>query len=90
MVHPTRLKISASNLKQSRGADNALLQTVQQMIQRRQVSVRPGEMPYRPQVRFLVRPDGLRTFHQAYPLLESLRLPMTRLDLALGEDIRDP
>jgi hypothetical protein len=88
IVHPTRLRIATSTLKEARGGDNPLLRTVQQMIDRRQASVRPGEPPYRPQVRFLVRPDGLRTFHQVYPVLEPLRLPMKRQDIEQGEEIR--
>jgi hypothetical protein len=61
------------------GADqNALLLTVRLMIVRRQASVRPGDPPYRPQVRFLLHPDGLRTYHLAYPALEPLGIPLTR------------
>ena len=60
------------------------------MVARRQASVRPGEAPYRPQLRFLVRPDGLRSFHLAYPALESLRLPMTRQDIDRNEEVRAP
>jgi anti-sigma factor ChrR (cupin superfamily) len=90
IVHPTRLRLSLSTVKETRGADNALLQAVKQMIDRRQASVRPGEPPYRPQLRFLVRPDGLRTFHLAYPLLEPLRLPMRRQDIDSWEDAHAP
>jgi hypothetical protein len=90
IVHPTRLRVPVTALKGSRGTDNPLRQAVQQMIDRRQASIRPGEPTYRPQVRFLVRPDGLRTFHQVYPMLEPLRLPMTRQDLAPGEEVRAP
>jgi hypothetical protein len=55
-----------------------LLQAVRQLIARRQAGVRPGDPPYRPQVRFLVHPDGLRTYHLAYPALEPLGVPLTR------------
>jgi hypothetical protein len=59
--------------------NNALSRAVREMIERRQASVRPGEMPYRPQIRFLVKPpDGLRSYYAAYPALESLQLTMTR------------
>ena len=58
------------------------------MIARRQGTVRPGEPPYRPQVRLLVRPDGLRTYYLAYPLLESLQVPMTRQNLEPEEEIK--
>lgn len=58
--------------------ENALLQAVKQMIARRQASVRAGEPPYRPQVRFLIYPDGLRTYHLTFPVLEPLGVPLTR------------
>ena len=44
---------------------------------RRQATVRPGDPLYRPQIRFLVRPNGLRTYYLAYPLLESLQVPLS-------------
>ena len=37
-----------------------------------------GELPYQPRIRFLVRPEGLRSYYLAYPALESLRVPMAR------------
>ncbi|HXG09168.1 MAG TPA: hypothetical protein VNK04_05205 [Gemmataceae bacterium] len=89
VLHPTRLRIPTTALT-PRGDANPLVQAVRQMITRRQASVRPGETPYRPQVRFLVRPDGLRAFHLAYPALEALRLPMTRQDIGWGEEVRTP
>ena len=58
--------------------DQALTQTVTNLIARRQASVRPGEPPYRPTIRFQVSGGGLPSFYRAYPLLESLRVPMTR------------
>jgi hypothetical protein len=57
------------------------------MIARRQSSVKPGEPPYRPQVRFLVRPDGLLALHRAYPGLEPIHIAMTRTDLEANEDV---
>lgn len=64
-----------------------LARTLEQMIARRQSSVRPGEAAYRPQVRFLVRPDGLRSFFLVYPLLEPLGVPMTRQDLQDDDEL---
>lgn len=58
--------------------DKALTQTVTNLIARRQASVREGEPPYRPVIHFQVAADGLRSYLRAYPLLEPLRLPMTR------------
>ena len=59
-----------------------------QGIARHQASVRPGEPPYRPQIRFRVRPDGLRSYYLAYPALESLRVPMSRENVESGEAAR--
>jgi hypothetical protein len=58
--------------------DQALVQTVTNLIARRQASVRPGEPPYRPLIRFQVPPDGYPTYYRAYPLLEHLQVPMTK------------
>ncbi|MSQ96301.1 MAG: hypothetical protein EXR98_17355 [Gemmataceae bacterium] len=60
------------------GADKALVQSVANLIARRQASVRPGEPPYRPLIRFQVSREGLRMYYHVYPLLELLRVPMTR------------
>jgi hypothetical protein len=65
---------------------NPLLNTIQDMIARRQALVRPGELPYRPHLRFLVRPESLRTFHQVYPLLGSLAIPKSRQNLQPEDD----
>jgi hypothetical protein len=40
-----------------------------------------------PHVHFLVRPDGLRSYYQAYPQLEGLQLQMTRENLDPDEEI---
>ena len=58
--------------------DQALVQTVTNLIARRQASVRPDEPPYRPIIRFEVPADGYPTYYRAYPLLEHLRVPMTK------------
>jgi hypothetical protein len=65
---------------------NVLLATLQDMIARRQALVRPGDLPYRPHLRFLVRPESLRTFHQVYPLLGPLAIPKSRQNLQPEED----
>jgi hypothetical protein len=71
-------KLSSASLAGKSGVDSPLLQAVKQMIDRRQAGVRPGEPPYRPQVRFLIYPDGLRTYFLAFPALEPLGIPLTR------------
>jgi hypothetical protein len=55
-----------------------LVEGVRKLIADRQATLRPGEPPYRPILRFQVHREGLRVYYLAYPLLEGLRLPMTR------------
>jgi hypothetical protein len=62
----------------TKAADQLLVQTVTNLIARRQATVRPGEPPYRPLICFQVTAEGLRTYYHAYPLLEHLNVPMTR------------
>ena len=62
----------------TQATDQALVQTVTRLIERRQASVRPGEPPYRPMIRFNVYADGRRVYYHVYPLLDSLRVPMSR------------
>ncbi len=61
--------------------DDKIVRAVQQLISRRQATVRPGETPYRPMLRFQVHPDALRTYFHVYPLFENMRIPMTRENL---------
>lgn len=68
-------------------ADNPLLKAIQQMIDRRQSSRRPGEPPYRPQVCLLVRPEFVRTFLTIYPALEALPVSKTRRNLDADDDV---
>jgi hypothetical protein len=70
---------TTANLQET---DQALAQAVANLIARRQASVRPGEPPYRPLIRFQVSNEGLRTYYHVYPLLEQLRVPMTRENVA--------
>jgi hypothetical protein len=71
-------KLSLASLAGKAAGESPLLRAVKQMIDRRQAGVRPGEPPYRPQVRFLIYPDGLRTYFLAFPALEPLGIPQTR------------
>lgn len=77
----------ATSLVGNEDGPQALAKALQQMIARRQAGLRPGEAPYRPQVRFLVRPDGLRSFFLAYPAVEPLKVPMTRQDLQADDEL---
>jgi hypothetical protein len=87
-LFPARQKFALDGLKRDSETTEALIDSVRKMIERRQASVRQGESPYRPMIRFLVRPDGLESLHRAYPLLEPLRLPMHQVDLE-RDDVLD-
>ncbi|MBY0525720.1 MAG: hypothetical protein K2R98_20105, partial [Gemmataceae bacterium] len=81
VIVPGTPMISPSALVRGNDPDNPLLKAVQKIIDRRQTTLRPGEAPYRAHIRFLVRPDGLRTYYLAFPALEGLQVPMTRENL---------
>jgi hypothetical protein len=87
IVHPYGNSFSADSLAPGNGGAALLQETINRMIARRQMAVRPGELPYRPQVRFMVRPDGLRALHRAYPVLDELHIPLTRQNLEADEEI---
>ena len=82
--HADRVTVSPSGLQyrwnngNAAANDQALTQTVTNLIARRQASVRPGEPPYRPILRFQVAADGYPTFYRAYPLLEHLHVAWTK------------
>jgi hypothetical protein len=88
VLYPGGQRLTAEQLVAGQQGAEALIQTVERMIARRQAMVRPGEPPYRPQVRFLVRPDGAHTFYLGYPLLEKLQVPSTRQNIDAEEEIR--
>jgi hypothetical protein len=71
-------KFPLSSLTANGPGETALAQSLRQTIARRQATVRPGEPPYRPQVRLLVYPDSLKTYYLTFPALEPLRIPLTR------------
>ena len=84
VLYPSRQSFSIQSL--ARG-DQALMKAVQQMIERRQALVRPGEMPFRPQVRYLLHPEGIRSYHTTYPTLNALGVPQTRQNLEADDDV---
>lgn len=88
VVHPGGQQVAASALPRRATDPNPLQQLVRRMIDRRQALVPAGEPPYRPRLRFLVHPEGLRTYYQAYPALEGLRLPMERQNVEMNEDTK--
>jgi hypothetical protein len=81
VLYPSGQRVDPAEFTKGINGKNALLEAVQQMIARRQSTVRPGEPPYRPMIRFRVRPDGLRCYYLAYPALEALHVPMSRANL---------
>jgi hypothetical protein len=78
VVRAIPLRVTAASLERTDTEASHLVQAVQKMIADRQHTLRPGEPPYRPLIRFVVHPDGLRTYYLAYPRLEALGLPLTR------------
>jgi hypothetical protein len=87
ILHPSRAEFPLTALT-APAATNELLAAVKKMIERRQALVGPGEVPYRPQVRFLVRPESLRTLYLAYPPFDALPVPKTRQNIAADDDVR--
>jgi hypothetical protein len=93
VIYPGGSRIPLAGLAGS-GKSNSrpLLQELQQMIARRQAAIASSEIEKNeqiqsPQIRFLVRPDGLRTYFLAFPELTALQLPMTRENLDADEDV---
>jgi hypothetical protein len=86
VLYPSRKSFTVQQL--TRG-DQALVQAVKAMIDRKQSLVRSGELPFRPQVRFLVHPESIRSYHTAYPLLNALGVPQTRQNLDADDDVAE-
>jgi hypothetical protein len=87
ILYPARLEFSRDAVTAPL-ATNTLLATVRKMIERRQAALAPGEVPYRPEIRFLLRPNSLRMFHATYPVFDALPVPKTRQTLAAEDDVR--
>src|SRR5205814_162359 len=71
-VSPSRLAIAFDQLAAGAGGDALLVRTARDLIANRRGAQRPDEPPVKVVIRFLVHKDGLRTFHLAYPLLDSI------------------
>lgn len=80
-LYPSSQVFSAANGPTQDNSDAALVLAVRKLMERRQATVRSGEAPYRPMLRFQVHPDALRTYFHVYPLFEDLHIPMTRENL---------
>lgn len=87
IVYPSRQEIPLSAL--SRDPSNPLLRAVRQMIDRKQATVAPGDMPYRPHVRFLVRPQFEQAYYQGYPSLDALAVPKSRQTLEPEDNVQE-
>ena len=88
LVHPNRLVIPTSLLASDEGVKR-FVQEIEKIIQRKQSTVRPGEPPYRPEVRFLVWPDGLRPYHLSYPALQLAGIKQKRQNLESEDNIKE-
>ncbi|HLN33099.1 MAG TPA: hypothetical protein VK395_35540 [Gemmataceae bacterium] len=86
VLNLTAQRFPVATLAHPESGHNPLADAVQQAIARRQATVREGVEPYRPMIRFRVRPDGLRAYYLAYPALEVLHVPMMRENLDPPED----
>jgi hypothetical protein len=80
-LRTARLRYPTAALTHKANEEHPLARQLRELIARRQASVPAGEPPYRPMIRFQVRPDGQYSYYLAYPLLERLHLPMSRQEL---------
>src|SRR5262249_55877926 len=80
-LRTARLRYPTAALTRKANEEHPLARQLREIIARRQASVPAGEPPYRPMIRFQVRPDGQYSYYLAYPLLERLHLPMSRQEL---------
>jgi hypothetical protein len=85
IVEATGQVIAPATLAGADPNDNALIQDVRAMIQRRQATVAEGDIPYRPLIRFRVQPNSVRAYYLAYPALEALNVPLSRENLEAEE-----
>ena len=88
LVHPNRLIIPTSLLASEEGVKR-FVQEIDKIIQRKQSTVRSGEPPYRPEVRFLVWPDGLKPYHLSYPALQLAGIKQKRQNLESEDSINE-
>jgi hypothetical protein len=66
---------------------NPLTQAVHQLILRQMNLRQPNGPAPRFHIRFLVQPEGLRTFHRAYPALDTISVPKSRYNLMPDDDV---
>ncbi len=81
-----RFSLPTAQLGTGSGAEARLRAALEKLIERKQTTVLPGELPYRPMIRFLVHPEGMRTFHLIYPALESVPVPKRTMPYGPGNE----
>jgi hypothetical protein len=92
IIYPGGTQIPAASLTDAAiSQEQPLLKAIQQMMDKRRAQLASAgttkdDPALSPHIRFLVRPDGLRTYFFAYPELGPLQLPMTRENLDPDED----
>ncbi len=86
VIYPSRRQVGIDSLNHS-PSYNPLLKAVEQMIDRRTSTLRPGEKPPRMQVRFLVHADGERTLHLAGPALEPVAIEKVQVRLQPEDNV---
>ncbi len=84
VLYPGGLRLGLAGVSPDEGGQEQVVEAVQQMLARRKAMIGSNEL-FRPKIRFLVRPDGLRTYYRAFPALEMLGVPMTRENLEQDE-----
>lgn len=86
VVYPTRKVYALSVLSQT-PLYNPLYFTVRELMRRHLATPRPDGSTPRVQVRFLVHADAERSYHLAYPSLETVSVPKSRTSLLPDDDV---
>jgi hypothetical protein len=87
VLHPSRRSFTASTLATAQGRAD-LTRAAQNLLERRQNAANQvGEKNFKAQIRFLVWPDGQRTYHAVYPALDGLPAPKTMQILNPEDDV---
>jgi hypothetical protein len=76
---------SIAQLEANHPGEHPLRQAVRELIAKKQGTVRAGQAPFRPILRFEVPPDGQRAYLLAYAVLDSLHLPVVRHNIKPNE-----
>ncbi len=88
VLHPGGQKYSRDTLSQPENA-NPLLQELHQRIQRRRALDKASDSNSLVQVRFLVWPDGMRTYHRVYPAVSLWSVPSQQQSINNIQDLRE-